>query len=261
MRVFLLFAGSLLWLLTSEGGEGSPIHPWGAPKAIGSDVRLKVLRYQGFECGYLPRVKLSLWVAYRYFHAANLRRRRYQGRFMPDTFRLKKSEAAFPQVYDSVPGFVRFVIDKGHMAPDAAIKVFGAKAQSETYFLTNIIPQFGNTNRFIWAGLEKTIRRWGARDTVWVIVGPLFYPGMDTFWLGRRNIAIPHACYCVVARKRALAMIGFIVPNDSIRRYGRDLPRFIVSVDSIEKLTGFDFFPDLPRESEQKLEAERGFGL
>ena len=231
------------------------LSPLGVPKARYQGMQ--ILHYSAFECGYLPRVKLSLWVAYCYKRNENAKLGRYQGRFVPDTFQLKRKAAAFPAVYDSVPGFIRFAIDKGHLAPDAAIKIFGRKAQRETYFLTNIIPQFGNTNRFIWAGLEKQIRSWGERDTVWVVTGPVFYPQRETCWLGTHNVPIPHACYCTVLRRRPLKMIGFIVPNDSIRRYARELPKFIVSVDSIEKLTGVDFWPDLPAATERELEAKR----
>ncbi len=235
-------------------GEGQFFETFGAPKA--NYKGLRVLRYQAFACGYLLRVKLSLWVCYCYVKNSNVKLSRYQGRFVPDTFRLKRCEAGFAECYESIPNSIRFVIDKGHLAPDAAIKVFGRNAQAETYFLTNIIPQFANTNRFIWAGLEKQIRRWGEGDTVWVVTGPVFYPQKETCWLGTHNVPIPHACYCAVLRKRPLNTIGFIVPNDSIRRYARDLPKFIVSVDSIEKLTGLDLFVDLPNDVERVLEAK-----
>ncbi len=259
MRRVLFFALMVLFAgghgNYAGGQSGSSLHLWGAPVAKRSIGRVKVLRYQGFECGYLPRVKLSLWVAYRYFYTPDAGWRRYRGKFVPDTFRLKRGEAAFPKVYESIPGFIRHKIDRGHLAPDAAIKVLGQKAQRETYFLTNIVPQFANTNRYIWAHLERAIRFWaGRRDTVWVVVGPLFYPDRDTCWLGTRNVAIPHACYCVVARKQSRKLFAFIVPNDSIRRSDRDLPGFLVSVDSVERLTGFDFFPLLADSIEQRLE-------
>ncbi len=219
-----------------------------------SEPNLKVLHYRAFDCGYLPRIKLSLWVSYCYYETRGMTQPRYRGRFMPDTFRLKKAEAAFPAVYESVPGFIRYQLDKGHLAPDAAIKVFGTAAQKETYFLTNIIPQFANTNRFIWAALEKNIRDWaGLKETVWVTVGPVFYPNQDTVWLGTNQVPIPHACYCVVF-KRPAKLIAFVVPNDSIRRTGKHLPRFLVSVDSVEKLTGLDLFPGLPPALEKQVE-------
>ncbi len=240
----------LIVVLTFAHDAGFEFHPWKRPRAKKSG--LKVVTYQAFECGYLPQVKLSLWVAYCYFWTPNASLPRYKGRFMPDTIRLRKSEAGFPACYDSIPVFIRYKIDKGHLAPDAAIKVFGRAAQKETYFLTNIIPQFANTNRFIWSALEDKIRRWAGRnDTVWVVVGPLFYPNHDTFWLGTHNIPIPHATYCVAGRRRPPEVLAFIVPNDSIRRTGRDLPKFLVSVDSVEKLTALDLFPGLPESLER----------
>lgn len=232
----------LACVLCSEETRGR--YPWGLPNS--NREQLKVLHYRAFDCGYLPRIKISLWVTYRYYRTPNETLPRYRGRFMPETVRLTKNEAAFPAVYESVPNFIHHQLDKGHLAPDAAIKVFGRKAQRETYFFPNIIPQFANTNRFIWAALEESIRDWaGVKDSLWVTVGPVFYPGKDTFWLGTHNLPIPHACFCVVMRRPA-QFLAFIVPNDSIRRTGRQLPLFLVSVDSVERLTGIDFFPALP---------------
>ncbi len=84
-----------------------------------------------------------------------------------------------------------------------------------------------------------------------MIVGPLFYPQKETLWLGTRNVPIPHAYYCVVFRRKPIRLLGFIVPNDSIRRYGQDLPRFLVSIDSIEKLTRLNLLPVLAESLEQ----------
>ncbi|MCL6466686.1 MAG: DNA/RNA non-specific endonuclease [candidate division WOR-3 bacterium] len=241
MRRLITLCLLSLCLLGASGD--SSLHPYGMPAS--QEPNLKVLHYRAFDCGYLPRAKISLWVSYLYHHRAGLNRPRYQGKFMPDTFRLKKSEAAFPAVYESVPRFIRHQLDKGHLAPDAAIKVFGTEAQKETYFLTNIIPQFASTNRFIWAALEKKIRDCaGVKDTVWVTVGPVFYRNRDTIWLGTHQVPIPHACYCVVFRRPA-ELLAFVVPNDSIRRTGKHLPQFLVSVESVEKLTGLDLFPGL----------------
>ncbi|MGQ9677710.1 MAG: DNA/RNA non-specific endonuclease [bacterium] len=247
--ISLLFL--LACVLSSEETPG--LYPWGLPNLTGQ--KLKVLHYRAFDCGYLPRIKISLWVTYRYYRTPKVKLPRYRGRFMPDTFRLKKAEAAFPAVYESVPKFIHHPLDKGHLAPDAALKAFGTEAQKETYFLPNIIPQFANTNRFIWAALEKSIRDWaGVKETLWVTVGPVFYPRRDTFWLGTHNIAIPHACFCLVMRRPA-QFLAFIVPNDSLRRTGQQLPLFLVSVDSVERLTGIDFFPALPASLKAKQEA------
>ncbi len=248
----VLLLGTVPLFLFSQTLPETTLHPFGRPNTATPDCQ--TLRYQAFECGYLQRVKLSLWVAYCYYHNPYLRLPRYQGKFMPDTFKLKKRAAVFPTVYESVPATIRFKIDRGHLAPDAALKTFGRNAQKETYFLTNITPQFANTNRYIWADLEKRVRRWaGENDTVWVVVGPLFYPQKETLWLGTRNVPIPHAHYCVAFRLKPFRLLAFIVPNDSIRRYGQSLTRFLVSIDSIEKLTQINLLPALAESLEQIL--------
>ena len=47
-------------------------------------------------------------------------------------------------------------------------------------------------------------------------------------------------------------MIGFLMPH---KNSSDALYKFVVSVDSIEKLTGIDFFPELEDVIENKLEA------
>lgn len=256
-------AGTLLWAaltvihsFAASTGEPLPdrICPWGCP--LSDDSSLVTLTYRAFTCGYSAPIKLSRWVAYRYFRTrfSNLPRRKFP--FVPDTFRLSRIQSGFPECYESVPAGISAVIDRGHLAPDAAIKAFGTDAQRETYFLTNITPQFANVNRYLWSHLEDRIRRWaGTKDTVWVVLGPVFYSGLDTNWLGTNNIPIPHAHYCVAARTRQPEVLSFLVPNDSCRRYGRDLPSHLVSVDSVETVTGLDLFPSLSPAEQRRAEA------
>jgi endonuclease G len=49
-------------------------------------------------------------------------------------------------------------------------------------------------------------------------------------------------------------MIAFLIPNESINKPLRD---FVVTVDSLEKLTGIDFFPELPDSIENRLESQK----
>ena len=53
-----------------------------------------------------------------------------------------------------------------------------------------------------------------------------------------------------------MKMIGFIVPNETTKRR---LHSFVVTVDEVEKITGYDFFRELPDEIENKLESNCNF--
>ena len=46
-------------------------------------------------------------------------------------------------------------------------------------------------------------------------------------------------------------MIGFIVPNQTSKRR---VYSFAVSVDKVERITGYDFFSELDDEAEKQLE-------
>jgi endonuclease G len=64
--------------------------------------------------------------------------------------------------------------DRGHVAP-AADMTFDAKAMSESFFLTNMMPQVPGNNRGIWKYLEENIRYWvQVKGEVYVITGTLF---------------------------------------------------------------------------------------
>lgn len=47
--------------------------------------------------------------------------------------------------------------------------------------------------------------------------------------------------------------IGFIVPNLDLKD---DLGKYAVSVDKVEQVTGYDFYPNLPDGLERRLERE-----
>lgn len=47
-------------------------------------------------------------------------------------------------------------------------------------------------------------------------------------------------------------MIAFLIPNEDSEK---SLQNYIVTVDSLENLTGIDFFPELPDLNENHLES------
>lgn len=224
-----------------------PLHPWGEPAS--KDTTLTVLRNTAYDCGYSRRLKVARWASYAYVNMGSPRTPR-KGRFRPDP-RLDSASTAFDSDYRN-SGF-----DRGHLAPDAALKVFGLQSQQETYYFSNIVPQDPKINRGIWADIEQAIRDWaGGRDTIWAVVGPAWFRHRDTTWLGRSRIAVPHACFAAVCRTRTPGLIGFLVPNS--QPAGRPAATaFLVSIDSIERLTGLDLFRLLPDRLEARFESAR----
>jgi endonuclease G len=87
------------------------------------------------------------------------------------------------------------------------------------------------------------------------VTGPVFDAGRDTQWLGRRRIAVPHAYFCAVRRTGTPELLALLVPNARNGYSWPDAPGFLVSIDSVEKLTGLDLFPMLKPDETQRLES------
>ncbi len=106
-------------------------------------------------------------------------------------------------------------------------------------------------NRQKWKNLEQRIANKYANelDTVWVVTGPIFDDHIDTLASG---VEIPDAFFKIV-RDRNNNMLPFIVPQDVTG--DEKCYEFIVSVDSIESVTGIDFFHELEDSLEDRLEA------
>ncbi len=130
---------------------------------------------------------------------------------------------------------------RGHLAA-AADMAFDPIAEQECFYMSNMTPQVKQFNDGIWRELEEDVRDWGRRfKKVYIVTGPVLTTGI----IGRigktSKVSVPSLYYKVIldADQPELKGIGFIIPNAL-----SDLPlgNFMVSIDSIEHLTGIDFF-------------------
>jgi endonuclease G, mitochondrial len=149
--------------------------------------------------------------------------------------------------------YTRSGYSRGHMAPNYAIaSYYGVDAQTETFLMSNIIPQLQGLNGGAWRALEENIPGPdGYADTlgeVWVVTGPL-YSGRVKTLNDADAVDIPSDCYMIVVDEdgggyRAMA---FIFPQEPPDDY--DLADFLTTIDDIEDEADLDFFPGLPGEA------------
>lgn len=144
--------------------------------------------------------------------------------------------------------------DRGHMAPSADFR-WSKKALSESYYYSNMSPQKPELNREAWALLEDKLRFYviTTGEPLIVITGPVLTDDLPK--LGPNEVSIPKLNYKIALdltgpEKKA---IGFVMRNGK-----NEYPTFsyAVSIDSIEKLTGINFFINLPKELEAELEKQ-----
>jgi endonuclease G len=141
--------------------------------------------------------------------------------------------------------------DRGHLCP-AADMDFNPIAMEESFLMSNICPQAPDFNRGIWKELETEVRNWAKKEhKLYVVTGPVFNDNKGT--IGSDEVLVPGYFFKILYEETDQPkIIAFVFPN---RKSDRPLADFAVTIDEAEKLTGFDFFSQIPDELENKLES------
>ena len=141
--------------------------------------------------------------------------------------------------------------DRGHLAPAGDMK-YSRESMIESFFMSNMSPQDPSFNRGIWRRLEEKIREWGKSSEIFIsTAGVLNIKNLGS--IGGNKVTIPSKYYKVIYSPKNNSMIGFLLSN---KGSSSELKSFVVSVDSIESITGIDFFHELPDEIENSLESK-----
>ena len=120
--------------------------------------------------------------------------------------------------------------------------------------MSNISPQLPGFNRGIWKSLEEWTRQQATADSViYVITGPVFVNNLGT--LGKNNVTIPGYFYKILLKHEdsKTLTIAFLIPQ--IGSIG-EIQDYIVTVNTIDTITGIDFFPELINSQENKIESQ-----
>jgi endonuclease G len=188
------------------------------------------------------------------------------GRLDPEPFAPDPLLARFPRA--ELRDYRGSGFDRGHMAPDANREAEALKI--ETYFLSNMVPQAGQKfNRNIWLRLEEAVRDWAKKfGECWIITGGcIFDPKEESeltadglveyHTIGKGHVGVPTHLFKIVLRKEAgqPVALAIVMPNKSYEA-GTRLEDFLVSIDSLEERTGFDFFPTLPAGDAAAIESQ-----
>lgn len=212
---------------------------------------LELVEFQHYALGYHEQHEQAAWVAYRLKARENAARHDRYDRFMADE--KVSTGSASPSDYTN-SGY-----DRGHLAPAADFS-YDKRAMQETFYMSNMSPQEPAFNRGVWSRLENQIRDWSeAEQMIWVVTGPVLLNQKNLKKIGDNQVSVPLTYYKVVLdmQEPTFKMVGFLVPNEGSNQ---ELSAFGVTVDSIEQITGLDFFPLIPDELEERLESRLEIG-
>ncbi len=171
--------------------------------------------------------------------------------------------------------------DKGHLCASED-RTYCKDANDQTFYYSNISPQISSFNQKFWARLEAKAQSWGRMtqtgvyDTVYVAKGGNLrllltnftgtakgadgiFPYTDQDGFSKGGMAVPAYYFmALLARKDdSYQAIAFYVPHTEtlpVSPTAADFQRYAVSIDELERLTGLDFFCNLPDVIEDSVE-------
>lgn len=149
--------------------------------------------------------------------------------------------------------------DRGHLVPSGD-RTRSRIDNESTFFMTNIIPQSPSNNREVWRELEEYSRELAYRGKELFVVA-----GSDGIAkkIADSQVVVPKFTWKVIlildnpgeeATAQNTRTIAVWMPNSEAIR-NTDWQEYIVSVDRVEKNTGYNFFSNLPKGLQKKIEA------
>lgn len=201
---------------------------------------------------YDTNLKMAYWVAYPLCHW-------YldgdAGRTNAWGFDTSFDSSLQPKMEKGLNGY-----DRGHQIPsgDRQRTSNGKLMNRQTFFFTNMTAQIGQgMNQTIWAELEEAVRDWSsATDTLYVVTGAMPTTPTDknikyTKDNSKQNLAVPKYYFKALARKSGgnFQTVAYKLENRIYDDKNYEVGR--MSVNELEKLTGFNFFCELPGVTEE----------
>lgn len=149
--------------------------------------------------------------------------------------------------------------DHGHICPSAD-RQYSKEANYQTFFLTNMQPQYNAFNAYLWADMEEKVRNLTPKnltDTLYVCKGGTIDQESDIIKRVGGKLIVPKYFYMALLLKtqQGYRAIALWATNEKKKIDGTYLAQYAISIDELEKKTGIDFFCNLPDKIEDRVEA------
>ena len=229
--------------LSSYGSKNQKKNPDPSFDFLPSSTTNQIIRHDYYTLSYSEKHEQAEWVAYE-LKKDYIKNNDFKRPYFIEDPKVKTGSADWRNYKKS--GY-----DKGHLCPAGDME-FALKAYNDTFFTSNISPQLHDFNGGIWNRLEQKVRYWATKyDGIYVVTGGILHPSLQT--IGKEKVSVPNYFYKILLdySNGQYRMIAFLVPS---KKSDKPLYDFVVSVDTVEKMTGIDFFPKLDDKIENNLE-------
>lgn len=208
----------------------------------------QIVVHQIYALSYSEKDEQAEWVAYKLFKNSINNSVKRKDNFRKDLKIITGSA--------TLKDYKKSGYDRGHLAPAKAMS-FSKETMSESFYMSNMSPQKPSFNRGIWKKLEEKVRSWILiSDSLYVVTGPVLDKPLGK--IGENKVTVPRSYYKSVIRfkNKQLFGIGFLLKNEKSKN---ELASFVVSIDSIEKVTGLNFFYLLDAVTQNRIEQNTNY--
>ena len=172
--------------------------------------------------------------------------------------------------YENDP-FYSSGFDHGHICPSAD-RLSSRTSNVQTFYLTNMQPQYGNFNqKGTWYQMEDKVRKMAptsTKDTLFIVKGGTIDNSANIikYIQGSCSVKIPVPKYFFVAllnksynskkQTYTYSAMGFWFEHkNEVFQSGDNLGNYIVNINTLEEKTGIDFFCNLPDDIERQVQS------
>jgi endonuclease G len=234
----------------------------GIIKSVGlpaSDIQFESTIHSAMAIGFNCHYKMAAWTFHVLIPDVSFGNVMRTNDFRPDNsiacpIAVEQDYFIKEEKSDGTLNYYGFGFDRGHLAPSADFR-WSKQALSESYYYSNMTPQRKGFNRESWAEVETLLRRIldNNPQNYLVITGPILTDTMTVIEKSINKLSIPDYHYKIIADLSSDSPKGmaFLMPN---RKCELPASEYVVTIDSIQQLTGLDFFPSLTQKMQQVVE-------
>ncbi|MBR3089567.1 MAG: DNA/RNA non-specific endonuclease [Prevotella sp.] len=151
---------------------------------------------------------------------------------------------------------------KGHLCPSAD-RQCSEEQNKQTFYLSNIQPQWQEHNGGLWNNLEELVRGWANNcDTLYVVKAATIRSDQiyDLRCHGKvdANLLVPKYFYMAILSydksTDKFKAIGLWTVHEKVSDKNKNYGDYAISIDELEERTGIDFFCNLPDDIEDEVE-------
>ena len=214
------------------------------------------------------------WSCYQLYSSINYHSSYNVSRYYADNDGTLSATCQYPNDAD-LPATYRFSedpykytgYDHGHICPSAD-RLRAEECNYQTFYITNMQPQYNKFNAGLWEKMEEDVRTWANQsDTLYVCKGGTIDKKDNIIEYVNRNshqssqvnashIPVPKYFFMALLSKKGnqWQAMGYWVEHINGDRSNDTRKNYAVSIDVLEDRTGIDFFCNLPDDIESKVE-------